>query len=76
MSKKKFKCVLCGGLIIQNKVSEEYYCSKCKAKHAPELFNPVKRSGVKKQVRIRVRLLIAIIATLYLLWLAYRIFYY
>ena len=74
MKKTKYKCITCGASIIYNQVNEKFICSECKAEYTSELF----KLGKKKSGRYRLKntgILVAIIATLYLLWLTYRAFY-
>ncbi len=71
---KKGKCAVCGGKVVEDKINDKYTCSKCKAAHDPALFNPAKKSIKNK--KYRVRWIVAIIGSIYLLWLIYRVFMY
>jgi len=74
--KKKGRCAICGGKVIYNEKEQRHQCSKCKAYHDPRLFIPAKRSVKNMRLKVNVKWLVAILGTLYLLWLTYRIFIY
>ena len=80
MTKKDLKCVVCGGTIVFNEESEAYICSECNANHSSDIFK-VQPKDKKKDDRKgglqlrRMRIVIALLGTLYLIWLIYRILY-
>jgi len=74
MKKTKNKCVVCEAIIMYDSNNDKYICSECKAEYTSDLF----KFGKKKSGRFRlkkIRILVAILATLYLLWLTFRVFY-
>ena len=71
MGKKQIKCILCGGNVIYNNITENFTCSECNAHHSTDMFNSQKKKGVRFGIK-RIRILIAILGALYLLWLLSR----
>jgi len=71
MGKKQIKCILCGGNVIYDNITEKFNCSECKAHHSTDMFNSQQNKRVRFGIK-RIRILIAIIGSLYLLFILYR----
>ena len=76
MSATKFTCAICGGIIKHEVISNTFTCSECNAEHHPDLFKINKSNPNKKRFPLKFNLFVAVIGSLYLLWLAYRLFMY
>ena len=77
MKKNVQKCFLCGGNIIHNEIKQSYFCIKCNAEHASEIYsiNSSKQGKVKINYPI-LKIFFALLGALYLLYLTLRIFVY
>ena len=71
MGKKQLKCILCGGNVIYNNVTDNLMCSECNAHHSTDMFNSNQTKRVKFGIK-KIRILIAILGAFYLLWLLSR----
>ena len=71
MRKKQVKCILCGGNVIFDNITDKFTCSECDAHHSIDMFNSQKKQGMRFGIK-RIRILIAIIGSLYLLFILYR----
>ena len=71
MGKKEIKCILCGGNVIYNKINDKFMCIECKAHHSMDMFNSEGKKGVRFGIK-RIRILIAILGALYLLYFLFR----
>ena len=71
MGKKDIKCIICGGPIKFDQDSEQYKCSECNANYEENLFKHSKNTPKTKKGKLKVRWLVVIITTIYLLWLIY-----
>lgn len=71
MGKKQIKCILCGGNVIYDNITDKFMCSECKAHHSTDMFNSQEKQGVRFGIK-RIRILIAIIGALYLLYFLFR----
>ncbi|MFX0072026.1 MAG: hypothetical protein ACFFAO_13130 [Candidatus Hermodarchaeota archaeon] len=72
MKKNQIKCVVCGGNITYNKNTENYQCIKCNTDHSSEVFafsNNAKKSRLNLS---RIRIVVAVLGSLYLLFILYR----
>jgi len=75
MGKKGNKCLICGGRVEYIEKSDQYQCTECNALYEANLFTPAKNAK-KPKTKIRIRWLVLIISTIYLLWLIYRFLIY
>lgn len=71
MGKKQIKCILCGGNVIYNTINDKFMCSECKAHHSTDMFNSEDKKGVRFGIK-RIRILIALLGALYLLYFLFR----
>ena len=71
MGKKQIKCILCGGNVIYDNITEMFNCSECNAHHSADMFNSEGKKGVRFGIK-RIRILIAILGALYLLYFLFR----
>ena len=72
--KKRGRCAICGGKVIYNKELERHACTKCGARHDPKLFIPAKRSVKNIRLKVNIKWFVAVLGSLYILWLVYRVF--
>lgn len=68
MKKEELKCAICSGNLIVDQEKDTYVCKDCGAAHSAEMFK-VAEEGKKKFTIKRIRILIAILAALYLLFI-------
>ena len=71
MGKKQIKCILCGGSVIFDNIADKFMCSECNAHHSTDMFSSQEKKGVRFGIK-RIRILIAILGSLYLLFILYR----
>lgn len=71
MGKKQIKCILCGGNVIFDNITDNFMCSECDAHHSTDMFNSPQTKGVRFGIK-RIRILVAILGSLYLLFILYR----
>ena len=67
MKKIEAKCVICGSELEYYEDLNSYKCIECNASHSADLF----RQGKKQKTKLKFRkagILVAVIATLYILW--------
>ena len=76
MSKKKTKCVICDTELKIKGTENQIKCPQCKATYDPEIFQKQEKTKNKKIRLKRVRILVAIVATFYLLFIQARIILY
>ena len=75
MKTTNLKCMVCDGVIIHHKPTQKLICSKCNAEHASEMFEG--KSNIERKFKFhlpKLKFLFAILAAVYLLYLAFRIF--
>ncbi len=71
MKQKNLKCILCGGRIAYEELSQNFKCSECNANISSDMF----KAGKKARTRYRltkVSILVAILGTLYVLYFFLR----
>jgi len=71
MGKKQIKCIICGGNVIYDEITQNLTCSVCKAHHSSDIFKSQKIKGTRFRIT-KIRILVAIMGALYLLWVLYR----
>ena len=71
MSRKKLKCLICGGNVIYNDTEDIFACTECNATHASELYKAQKEAKGRYRLR-KIKILVAILATLYALYFFFR----
>ena len=48
MGKKQIKCILCGGNVIYDNITDKFMCSECNAHHSTDMFNSQKKKRYLK----------------------------
>jgi len=71
MGKKQINCLLCGGKVIYEESTQNYACSICNAHLSSEIFKSQKEKGSRLRLK-KIRLLVALLGALYLLFFLYR----
>jgi len=71
MKKKKLECFLCGGNVLYDEIKQNYVCAKCNATHDEKVFEVEKNKNRRYSLK-RIRILVAILATLYVLYYFFR----
>ncbi len=74
MKVKGLKCYICGGNIIYNEETHNYICNECNAAHDSEMFNLDDKKNKTKYQLTKIKILVALLATLYVLYFFYRRF--
>ncbi|MFO8017663.1 MAG: hypothetical protein R6U96_03450 [Promethearchaeia archaeon] len=76
MNKKKPKCVVCGMELEYKSSNKQLKCSKCNASYDPEIFE-VEEEGNKKKIQFkRIKIVGAVLAAFYLLFILSRLILY
>ena len=71
MKKKKLKCLVCGGIVVYNDIEDIFACTECNATHASDLYKDQKVAKGRYRLR-KIKILVAILATLYALYFFFR----
>ena len=71
MGKKQVKCILCGGNVVYDNFTEKLICNECNAHHSTDMFNSQQKKGIRFGIK-RIRILVAILGALYILFIFYR----
>ena len=45
MGKKQIKCILCGGSVIFDNITDKFMCSECDAHHSTDMFNSQQKNS-------------------------------
>ena len=72
MKKSQIKCVVCDGNMIYNKNTENYQCIKCNTDHSLEIFTSSNNTKKSRLNLSRIRIVVAVLGSLYLLFILYR----
>ncbi|MBD3255359.1 MAG: hypothetical protein GF383_09715 [Candidatus Lokiarchaeota archaeon] len=74
MTKKYFNCAVCGGNVRYDAQADQYVCNECQAVHPSDIFENYEENKAKINLK-KIRVLIAVLATLYILYFFLRRMY-